>query len=242
MARHDPANSRDPYASVRPILEATDYPGTGDIQLHEAYLGELARLLIARFSPSNVLDCGCGRAELTQKFGQSGVSAFGIDLARRAIVQSDDEVRDYLVQGAVDHPVGMPFRGSVFDLVIAHHVVEHLIYPMNLVRELGRVLRPGGIVCVVTTVLPFGIGTRGAWRFLGLQRKPDHVCLHGKRFWIKMFKDQGFDFVGNINSVLLKDPPGYFLARHSGRLGPPGKWLSRKLLSLTRVSFLFSRT
>jgi SAM-dependent methyltransferase len=41
---------------------------------------------------------------------------------------------------------GLPFESSSFDAVLAKDVLEHLTSPWGTVREISRVLRPGGIV------------------------------------------------------------------------------------------------
>jgi SAM-dependent methyltransferase len=42
----------------------------------------------------------------------------------------------------------LPFPDAQFDAIFFCHVLEHLLYPMNALTELQRVLKPGGLVYV----------------------------------------------------------------------------------------------
>src|SRR5262252_7428578 len=72
--------------------------------------------------------------------------------ARRdlTIVRLDLEVPDG--RGGGQYVAGdaarMPFAGGVFDLIVANHSLEHFVELEATVREIGRVLRPGGALFV----------------------------------------------------------------------------------------------
>jgi len=44
----------------------------------------------------------------------------------------------------------LPYADGAFDMVLASHVIEHIPNPSQIVQELGRVLKKGGILLVVT--------------------------------------------------------------------------------------------
>lgn len=46
-------------------------------------------------------------------------------------------------------PLNLPFAESLFDVVIAVHLLEHVTEPTRLMRELWRVLAPAGKVLIV---------------------------------------------------------------------------------------------
>ena len=55
-------------------------------------------------------------------------------------------VSTYL-DGMTDH---IPLADGSADVVVFAHVIEHLYHPMHVVREIARVLRPGGAAVVTT--------------------------------------------------------------------------------------------
>ena len=60
----------------------------------------------------------------------------------------------------------LPFRASVFDLVVSQETVEHVSDPFKAVREMVRVLRPGGrIYLQVPFVIGYHPGPEDYWRF-----------------------------------------------------------------------------
>ena len=48
----------------------------------------------------------------------------------------------------LNHP--LPFRDNVFDEVYLVHVIEHLLCPYLLLKEVRRILKKGGIVKIFT--------------------------------------------------------------------------------------------
>ena len=71
------------------------------------------------------------------------------EVARRArlLVGLDPDLRSLAENRLVHHRVGgltLPFRDGAFDLITANMVFEHLDDPVGVLREIRRVLAPGG--------------------------------------------------------------------------------------------------
>ncbi|MBT3241877.1 MAG: class I SAM-dependent methyltransferase [Bacteroidetes bacterium] len=48
----------------------------------------------------------------------------------------------------------LPFDDESFDIVLASHVIEHIPNPHQMVREMGRVLKKGGVFLIATPTKP----------------------------------------------------------------------------------------
>ena len=113
-----------------------------DFRMEVETILRLARLS----SKSAVLEVGCGSGELlTRMEGRVGVAAgvdlssVGLKLARR---------RKAAVSCALAER--LPFRNGCFDAVVGQHLIEHLPDVAGALSEWKRVLRPAGVLVLVT--------------------------------------------------------------------------------------------
>jgi 2-polyprenyl-6-hydroxyphenyl methylase/3-demethylubiquinone-9 3-methyltransferase len=94
-----------------------------------------------------LLDVGCGGGILAEEFARLGFEVTGIDSApetidtARAHAATSGLSIDYRV-GAAEH---LPFPDGSFDHVACCDVLEHVDDVERVVREIARVLRPGGL-------------------------------------------------------------------------------------------------
>lgn len=93
------------------------------------------------------LDLGCGRQLFTewmvaeqQEMIRRSKQLVGIDLNRASLLRHEG-LRDR-VEGSLER---LPFRDGAFDLVTANMVVEHLRDAPEILQEIRRVLKPGGL-------------------------------------------------------------------------------------------------
>ena len=88
----------------------------------------------------HILDVGCGTGanlEMLERFGD----AAGVDISSEALTFCRDRGLNNVRQGEAER---LPFADSSFDLVTALDVVEHLDDDQAGLREIHRVLHPGG--------------------------------------------------------------------------------------------------
>jgi methionine biosynthesis protein MetW len=112
---------------------------------------EILRSLSA-ISANNILDCGCGDGsftlELAQTVGASDVYGIEVDPPRVAAARS----RGVHVELS-DLNDAFPFEDGTFDIVHANQVIEHVVSSDHFLREIRRVLMPGGVAVVSTNNL-----------------------------------------------------------------------------------------
>ncbi|WP_228255224.1 methyltransferase domain-containing protein [Ornithinimicrobium avium] len=99
-----------------------------------------------------LLDLGCGPGTITLDLAGTvgtdgrvvGVDSAeaALDAARRAAAERGDTTTVFQVGDAY----ALPFEDDSFDVAHAHQVMQHLANPVAALRELVRVVRPGGLV------------------------------------------------------------------------------------------------
>ena len=118
----------------------------------------MAQLVAAR-RPAAVLDVGCGGGQLLAEMAaRTNARLVGVDA-----VDTPPAVGEYR-RG--DITTGLPAADDEFDVVVLGEVIEHVPHPDLLLREVRRVLSPGGalvlstpnVVCWANRVLvPLGV-------------------------------------------------------------------------------------
>ena len=91
-----------------------------------------------------VLDLACGVGAMTEQLTNrfSGISLFGVDIQLRPLLvaQAEYPIASYLQADGVC----LPFCDETFDCVHCSWLLEHVQSPLNVLREIRRVLRVGG--------------------------------------------------------------------------------------------------
>ena len=128
-----------------------------------------------------ILDVGCGTGAnllMLSKYGE----AEGVDVSEDALAFCRERGLDQVKLGAGED---LPYDDGMFDLVTAFDVVEHMDDDLAGLKEMRRVLRPGGRVLLFVTTFMF------LW---GLQ---DEVSNHRRRYRLpelrRVLEEAGFE-------------------------------------------------
>ncbi len=117
----------------------------------------------ALLSPENrLLDVGCGDGSLIVPLQGKVRLMLGLDMDLSACREAS--AKGLRVQCADLNTRHLPYRDGVLDAVTCLDVIEHVLDPRHLLRELARVLRPHGVLVVTTP------NTRAYWHISTLIR------------------------------------------------------------------------
>ncbi|NDJ74919.1 MAG: class I SAM-dependent methyltransferase, partial [Chloroflexi bacterium] len=99
---------------------------------------------------ARILDCACGRGFYLNMYRHvSNCTLVGLELESDIIRKAQANVGHLpdvtLVQGNIYH---LPFPDDYFDAVILSEILEHIEDDVAGLREVRRVLKPGGVVAI----------------------------------------------------------------------------------------------
>ena len=131
---------------------------------------QLEAMVRARITTaSRVLDLGCGRGGVVELIWRDVRFAAGIDPDAASLVDHRAAGMPVL-RGVGEH---LPFADETFDLIVSVWVLEHLSAPLDVLREVRRVLRPNGHFLFVTPNVrnPLVVANRIGRALPSLQRR-----------------------------------------------------------------------
>jgi 2-polyprenyl-3-methyl-5-hydroxy-6-metoxy-1,4-benzoquinol methylase len=138
---------------------------------------------------NRLLEIGFGAGALLRAAARAGWNAEGLEISKPAV--------DHLSKEGLNLFCGELFEAhypdGYFDVVVATELLEHVEDPGELVREIARILRPGGLFWATT---PNVSGLSG--RFLGLNWTmvcADHLHLFSRKGVHKLLLSAGFKTV-----------------------------------------------
>lgn len=109
---------------------------------------ELFRAALAARLPDGgqVLDLGCGSGEITAALAAGGLTMTGADLspAMIQVAQSTHAVGKVAAWVHLGNDRALPFADGGFDAVVSSSVLEYVTNPAEQLREVARILKPGG--------------------------------------------------------------------------------------------------
>lgn len=113
-----------------------------------------AQFLLPHLKPEiRLLDIGCGPGTISIGLAKAVApgEVIAVDLGTSQIEEARKRASDAGLSNLrfqCESVYSLPFKDGEFDLVFAHAVFEHLKEPVAALREIRRVLKPGGLVAL----------------------------------------------------------------------------------------------
>jgi SAM-dependent methyltransferase len=120
------------------------------LALHEAGY----RAVLDRIGSGRILDVGCGQGFESARFLAPDRQVFGADYSSEAVAAAASRYAPDGLRVAQMDALDLAFAAGSFDGACSSHLIEHFTDPEPHVAELARVVRPDGLVCILTPNKP----------------------------------------------------------------------------------------
>ena len=189
---------------------------------------------------SQVLDVGCGNGIFTAHLKRKiNCNLYGIDGSDYALKKARENGFDFIFKVVDLSNEKLPFDDKIFDGVIVKDVFEHLLFPLNLLTEIKRVMKPGAPLLVHC---PNHFTLFRRFKFIFTGSVDTFGYFPGAKVWeyphIRFFSSESLKEFITANGFQIVSDLGYFFPDHVPKLCRlPGynaviKVLSRKFPSL----------
>jgi ubiquinone/menaquinone biosynthesis C-methylase UbiE len=174
-------------ATARAYLESETHATGDDL--------ELLAQEVAAIPKAAVLDLGCGAGHASFAVAPHAASVTAYDLTPEmlAVVEREAVTRNLrnvaTVQGMAEE---LPFPEAHFDCVISRYSAHHWHDVPAALREVRRVLKPGGRVLLIDTAGGETPLLDTHLQAVEILRDPSHVRDYSAREWLALFREAGF--------------------------------------------------
>lgn len=131
--------------SFRGISTSYEYPyNDAALGYAHSYIAPQLLELLGTGRRLRILDLGCGNGSLSHLISMKGHQVVAIDQSESGVALAKSHFPDCQFLQASIYDLPLDILNPPFDVVISVEVIEHLLYPKELVRQARRMLRRNG--------------------------------------------------------------------------------------------------
>lgn len=137
-------------------------------------------------SKKQILDVGCGNGYVLSRYAAQGANVFGVDISETAVHLSKKRFELFGLRGLfkITNGESLDFLSDQFDIVCSMGVLHHIENPQPMIKEIYRVLKPGGKAIVM-------LYYRYSWKYF--------VILRLKRLFLTRYRGKSQQEALNMN-------------------------------------------
>jgi 2-polyprenyl-3-methyl-5-hydroxy-6-metoxy-1,4-benzoquinol methylase len=175
----------DDYYDAWRLDDNHDEVWTMKVKTYCAYLDLLSRYMPETLPSPRLLDIGCAHGFMLEAARQRGWQASGVEISPATSVARQ---RGFVVY---DHPIeDLNIADGTFDAITAIDVLEHIPDLKGFMAELYRILKPGGVLLIVTPDV--GTWVAKIMRNMWPHYKTEHLFYFTKRSLSLLLGRKGF--------------------------------------------------
>lgn len=158
-------------------------------------LAECATAGLANASEAVAIDVACGPGTYTRPLAARVLRAIGVDLTPAMVEKARAEsAREGVenVQFVCADGNELPFEDESVDIVACGYAVHHMLEPVRSIKEMVRVLRPGGRVAIMDCVVASGADA-AVLDPIEIVRDPSHTSTPTLAQFREYFREAGLN-------------------------------------------------
>ena len=133
-----------------------------------------------------VLECACGTGMLSAVIAPKCKELTATDFSPKMLAKAKKNCAAFgNITFAAADITALPFADSRFDKVVAGNVIHLLDNPLTALKELDRVVKPGGTLIIPTYMNRHQNGSTS-------HRNGKEKLFHKKHYWLKLFSQKLF--------------------------------------------------
>lgn len=126
--------------------------------------------LLAKSNPNTILDVATGTGDLAlaalkinpDKITGVDIATGMLEVGRKKVLSRGEESRITLVEGDSEN---LPFKDQEFDAAMVAFGVRNFENPLKGLKEIERVLAPGGLIAILEFTMPLHFPVRPLYKF-----------------------------------------------------------------------------